>query len=198
MRWKWGTPLTLETENYILSSIDPKNIPDELIAWYADKETMVHMNDMTDLNRDQLAELFSSFDNKYKFALLARSKMDNAPVGIFRIFLEPKNSKADTSVLVGNKDYWGKNAVIEIRTRILDFLFTALKLNKVCGSIRARNFPALFNYTKQGFAKEGILKQQVCGRDGTFEDVVIFGMLRDTWLEKRNKELRKQQEGQAI
>lgn len=197
MKWKWGTPLTLETENYILSSIDSKNIPDEFVGWYADEETMRHINDMANLNRDQLSEMFSSFDNKYKFALLARSKKDNAPVGIFRIFLDSRNAKADTSVLIGNKNFWGKNVVIEIRTRLLDFIFGVFKLNKVCGNIRARNFPALFNYTKQGFTKEGILKQQVRGRDGSFEDVVVFGMQRDTWLKKRQG-ISKQQENLQV
>ncbi len=189
MTWKWGTPLTLKTENFELHSIDANQIPDQMIDWYADADTMLHMNDDPNLDRDQLSRMFSIFDNKYKFALLVRSKTDGTPVGLFRIFLDGRHHKAETSILIGNKDYWGKNAVIEIRERIMGFLFNGIKLNKICGSVRARNFPALFNYTKQGFDREGILKKQVLGRDGNFEDVVVFGMLREKWLEKNKAQI---------
>lgn len=186
MSWKWGTPLTLRTENFELQSIDPNQIPDQLVEWYADAEIMLHMNDDANLTYEQLSQMFSAFDNKYKFALLAKSKKDGEPVGLFRIFIDGRNHKAETSILIGNKKYWGKNAVIEIRERIMRFLFDGIKLNKVCGNVRARNFPALFNYTKQGFEKEGVLKKQVLGRDKNFEDVVVFGMLREKWIEMKN------------
>lgn len=189
MNWKWGTPLTLETKRFILKSIDPENIPEELITWYADPEVMLHMSDQPNLNQQQLSSLFSVFNNKNKIALLAFDKRDDTLVGLFRIFINPQNARAETSVLIGNRKYWGDNVVIEARTRIQDFLFFSLKLHKICGYVRARNFPALFNYARLGFSKEGIAKEQVRGRDGTFEDVVNFGLLRSTWQEKRRMEL---------
>lgn len=191
MRRLKGNPITLQTENYILQSINPEDIPDEIVNWYGDPETMRHMNDTMNLDKNQLSQMFSVFDNKFRIALLARSKIDNAPVGLFRIFVEGRNWRAETSVLVGNKDYWGKNTVIEIRSQIMHFLFTGLRLNKISGNVRARNFPALLNYTKQGFDREGILKKQVRDRDGNFEDVVIFGMLKEKWENKRKAELEK-------
>ena len=190
MKWEWGTPLILETPRFILKSIDPKNFPEDIVKWYADPDVMLHMSDNANLNRSQLTRLFSTFNNKNKIALLAFDKKNDVPIGIFRVFINPQNARAETSVLIGNKDYWGDNVVIEARTRIQDFLFSAMKLNKICGYVRARNFPALFNYTRLGFSKEGITKQQVRARDGTFEDVIVFGLLRSTWQRKRDEEMR--------
>ncbi|MEH6405634.1 MAG: GNAT family protein [Sneathiella sp.] len=189
MNWEWGTPLILETPRFILKSIDPENFPDDIVKWYADPDVMLHMSDQANLTRPQLTRLFSTFNNKNNFALLAFDKENSVPIGLFRIFINSQNARAETSVLIGNKDYWGDNVVIEARTRIQDFLFSAMKLNKICGYVRARNFPALFNYTRLGFSKEGITKQQVRARDGTFEDVIVFGLLRSTWQRKRDEEM---------
>ncbi|MBL4739845.1 MAG: GNAT family N-acetyltransferase [Sneathiella sp.] len=189
MIWEWGTPLILETQRYILKSIDPSDFPDDIVKWYADPEVMQHMSDQPNLNRQQLKNLFNGFNNKTSFALLAFDKENEVPIGIFRIFINTPNARAETSVLIGNKDYWGERMVFEARTRIQNFLFSAMKLNKICGYVRARNFPALFNYTRLGFSKEGVTKEQVRARDGSFEDVIVFGLLRSTWQKKRNSEV---------
>ena len=184
MRWEWGTPLRLDTENYVLQSVDANNIPAEMKDWFADPEVMRFMNDPMHMDEEALKKRFSRFDNKQLFALIIYARDIKKPIGLMRIFVEQAHLKAETSILIGNKDYWGRNTVIEVRERVLRFFFTAMKLNKITGSVRARNFPALFNYTRQGFEKEGILKQQMRGRDGQFEDVVLFGLLRESWEKK--------------
>jgi RimJ/RimL family protein N-acetyltransferase len=182
MKWSIGTPLHLITEHYSLVSISDRMVTDEVIQWFSDREVMQFMNDPMDQSCQSLQKTFSAYDNRNNFALMITLKNQFVPIGIFRIYLEPRNSLCYTSVVIGNKDYWGKGVVLEVRSTIMRFLFASLKLNKICGNVRARNFPALFNYTKQGFIKEGVRKQQVRNREGGFEDVVEFGMVRQDWL----------------
>ncbi|MFT6557369.1 GNAT family N-acetyltransferase [Sneathiella sp.] len=181
MYWKWGTPLTLETPNYVAKSVDAENLPEQLIEWFSDEELLEFLEEKVGQSRTELQKKFARFNNKSLFALLIYARDIKQPIGILRIHIELKNSRAETSTIIGNRDYWGKNAVIEVRERMMRFLFTGVKINKISGSVRARNFPALFNYTKQGFRKEGILKQQVTANDGSFEDVVVFGLLKSEW-----------------
>lgn len=187
MIWEWGTPLTLETPNYILKTVDPDTLPEEMVGWFQDPEVMRFMNDPMNQSLEQLKNRFSRVNNKTLFAFIIWAKEEQKPIGLFRFYIEKSNSKAETSILIGDKDYWGKNVVLEVRERILRFIFTALKLNKVSGSVRGRNFPALFNYTKQGFKKEGVLRKQARNHLGEFEDVVVFGLLRDEWLTMRDE-----------
>ncbi|WP_169569890.1 GNAT family N-acetyltransferase [Sneathiella limimaris] len=181
MRWAYGTPLTLETEHYSLTSVDPDNIPDEFVTWFADPEIMRFMNDPMNLDKQQLGQYFSTYNNKTRIALLIRDKGNQRPVGIFKVYVERPHARCHTSVLIGDRAYWGKGVVIEVRERIIRFLFTAYKLEKICGFVRARNFPALFNYTKQKFVKEGVLRKHMRNHDGDLDDVVEFALFREDW-----------------
>lgn len=183
MKWRFGTPLRLASANYVLTSIDPKTIPEEFVDWFADPEVMRFMNDPTNMTKDQLSKYFSTYNNKTRFALAITEKATQKPIGIFKIYIEAYNNHAHTSVLIGDKSYWGKGVVLEIRERAIAFLFQGIRLNKICGYVRGRNFPALFNYTKQKFTKEGIRKQHMRNHEGGLDDVVEFALMRDEWLE---------------
>ncbi len=186
MKWVYGSPLTLSTENYILSSVDPTNLPEEMVGWYSDLDVMRFMNDPMNLTPPQLEKYYTSYNNKSRFALLITERATGQAIGIFKIYIEHPDQQGMTSVLIGNKDYWGKGVVLEVRERVLVFLFSAFRLNKVCGYVRGRNFPALFNYQKQHFIKEGVRKQHVKNKEGGFDDVVEFAMMRDDWLKRKN------------
>ncbi|MEH6477732.1 MAG: GNAT family protein [Sneathiella sp.] len=188
MRWKFGTPLTLETENYILRSIEPAHIPGEMVAWFADKEVMRYMNDPMDMDNSQLARFFSNYKNSANFALLIHDRATKKPIGIFRIHLDFKSEIGNTSVMIGDKDFWGASVVLEVRERIIQFLFSAMKIEKICGSVRSRNLPALFNYSRQHFKKEGVRIRQIRNREGGFDDVVEFALFKEDWLEQKRVE----------
>ncbi|MBL4666269.1 MAG: GNAT family N-acetyltransferase [Sneathiella sp.] len=195
MRWKFGAPLTLETENYILQSLEPAHIPGEMVAWFADDETMRYMNDPMNLDISQLSQFFSGYKNNHRIALLIYKRTTKKPIGIFRIYLDLRNERAVTSVMIGDKNFWGASVVLEIRERIIQFLFTTFRIEKICGNVRARNLPALFNYSRQHFKKEGIQVRQIRNREGKFDDVVEFALFKEDWLkQKRTEHAAKQNE----
>ena len=58
--------------------------------------------------------------------------------------------------------------------------FIELRLHKVCGQVLARNERSLRFHEHQGFAREGVLRQQHF--DGqAYQDVVCFGLLASEW-----------------
>lgn len=99
---------------------------------------------------------------------------------------DPVHRCGETSVVIGDQAYWGKNVVIEARTALLNFLFDRVGLHKILGRPHGRNFSSIFNYKAQGFRCEGILKEQMRSiKDGERLDQLIFGITKKEWYEKR-------------
>ena len=108
-------------------------------------------------------------------------------IGFFAAFPNPKTRVALTNIVIGDKDYWGKHVVQEVRAAMLYFLFQGLGMEKVKGEIKGRNYPSIFNYKAMGFTSEGILRNEIPCFSGGRTDVFIFGLLREEW-EAQNKE----------
>ncbi|MBE7637907.1 GNAT family N-acetyltransferase [Sneathiella sp. P13V-1] len=188
-----GPDINLETKNYVLRSVKDGHITDAVVSWYSDKEVMRFMNDRMDLSRENLCKMFNRYDNRDNYAVFIQDKENGNPVGIFRIYIDRRHNQATTSIMIGNKEYWGKNVVLEVRNIFLDTLFKKVKLRKVCGFVRGRNFPAHLNYMKQGFTKEGVRRQHFLNRDKEYEDIVEFGLLSEEWFAREDI----QKEGQG-
>ncbi len=62
-----------------------------------------------------------------------------------------------------------------------------MKVAKVYGRLHARNHASIFNYKAQGFTCEAILRRHEVGPDGERRDMLMFGLLREEWLEARTK-----------
>ncbi len=94
---------------------------------------------------------------------------------------------ARTNVVIGNKEYWGRGVPLEVRDKALEILFEVFKVDKVYGRMHARNHASIFNYKAQGFTCEAILRQHEIGPDGERRDMLMFGLLREEWAERRSK-----------
>ncbi len=167
----------------------PEDITDRYIAWAKDPELMENLNTPARIvNRKQLESYIKKFDNRTKFHLGVFDKTNDHHLGFFTVYSDTKNRSAQTNVVIGDRDYWGKGVVLEARGAILDFLFDVLGVQKVWGTPFERNFPSIFNYKAQGFTCEGVLRKHVVSVQGKRVDQYIFGLLRDEWRARRKKE----------
>ena len=97
-----------------------------------------------------------------------------------------KYKRATIGVLIGDKNYWGKNAVNETRSKIIDWLFDEKGINKIESGPMSNNYLAIFNLTKQGWQNEGILKEHYL-IDGKKVDSVQYGITKTEWKELKDK-----------
>ncbi len=179
--WIPGKPLELETEEYRLRSLTAADATDTYVAWWNDPEVQNSLGfQPRRWGRGEAVRHIRKFDNRRRFHLGIFPRDRELPVGFISIFLEPEE-RALTNVVIGDKDFWGRRIVLEVRARVLAFLFDDLGVVKVYGRIDARNFPSIYNYKAQGFICEGILRQHGRGLDGTRHDLLMFGLLRDEW-----------------
>ena len=187
--WTPGTPVHLTTDRFIIRSTTPKDITPKFLKWQNDRELRIGQNQRgPKMDRVKMLNVLSKNDNARRFLLLITTRLGNAPIGFFAANVAPTDKVAETTVVIGDRNWWGKGVVTEARARLVDFLFDEVGLNKVMGRPHARNLPSIFNYRAQGFKCEGILRQQMTSIvDGESIDQMVFSMLRDEWKALKEK-----------
>ena len=130
MSWTPGALLSLTTERFELRTMTREDVTEELLTWLADPEVMAGLNlPRQRLSRVQAVRWVLSHDNQQRFFLAICPREASAPVGFFTISCNVGHETADTSVVIGNRDWWGQNVVVECRSAILDFLFDEMGLH---------------------------------------------------------------------
>ena len=183
--WEPGASVRLETPRFIVRSMAREDVDAAFLGWLADPEVMLGLNlPRRQLSRLQAVRWVLGFDNRARFCLgiYPRSESGGATIGFFTVVCDPNSRCADTSVVIGERSWWGRNVVIETRRELLDFLFDRLDLHKVTGRPHGRNIASIFNYKALGFTCEAVLREQLRSiRDDSRLDQLIFGMLRSEW-----------------
>mgnify|MGYP002631792927 FL=1 len=182
--WTPEKPLVLETERFVLRPLRAEDATDTYIGWWNDAEIQEGMGaGPRNWGREHAERHIANFDNRQRFHLGIFPRGKDLPIGFFAIFLEPAGV-ARTNILIGDKAFWGARVPLEVRSRVLDFLFLTLRLEKVYGKIHGRNYPSIFNYKALGFTVEGVQRAHVAGPGGKRLDITLFGILRDEWLQR--------------
>lgn len=110
--------------------------------------------------------------------------IDNKPIGYAGfINIDLKNSKAESYMGIGEKQYWGKGYAKDIRRILLEYAFKELGLNKVYSYIWVENKKMINLNKSMGFKIEGTLEKDVFSH-GEFRDRVIMSILKTNYLTK--------------
>ncbi len=72
---------------------------------------------------------------------------------------------------------WGKGYMTEILTRVIDFAFDELGLNRIEADHFAENPASGRVMEKSGMKKEGYARQKYC-KEGVFHDAVLYAILK--------------------
>ncbi|MDF2520434.1 MAG: acetyltransferase [Clostridia bacterium] len=127
-------------------------------------------------------ESISAFSDNYSFAIetLQEGKYIGG-CGVNK--LDWKNSVATVGIFIGDKDYWGKGYGTDAMKVLVKFIFEQMNINKVKLFVYSFNERAVKSYEKCGFAREGVLRQEIF-RDGKYHDEYIMGILKDEFFQK--------------
>jgi ribosomal-protein-alanine N-acetyltransferase len=82
---------------------------------------------------------------------------------------------SDVSIVIGDKEQWGKGYATEAITLLSDCIFHKLRAG-AC----VENMGCIKAFTKAGFIIEGMEKESVyC--DGEWRDIAVMGLLKSDW-----------------
>ena len=186
--WKHYKTLKIKTKDFSLLSLNENDITDLQVSWLKDKQVIRWLNSYYKKHTIQsLKEFVKKFDNYNSFHLGIFINDKKIQIGNFSILIDHFHKTAEIRVLVGNKDWWGKGVVLQCREAIIDWLFLELNLYKVYGSPLVKNIAAIFNYQKQGFECECILKNHKLTEYKERCDVAIFSLYREDWIKRLKK-----------
>jgi len=182
-----GRPITLATERFVVRSLTPADASDRWCNWSADADVMGPLNVPANrMSKDQLARYIAHHDNDRAYLVGVFTKAMNQHIGFYMIELNKTHATASFNLVIGDKHFWGKGVVNEVRAALLDEFFERRGIEKAYGTPLARNFPAVFNYKAQGWKLEGIMRGQCKSVvDGSRLDQYHFGMLRDEWRARK-------------
>lgn len=107
---------------------------------------------------------------------------DGTPVGWIDLFnIDPKNSKAEAGIAI--PDPRGRGLAGLAGRKFLALAFEVWGFNRIACRVLASNAYAVRCAELFGFVREGVERQAVL-RDGRFEDVVFFSMLKEDFRKK--------------
>jgi len=182
-----GPPIRLETANYVVRSIEHGDVNEDYRDWTHDQEIMAGVNSApTQMTIEDMHKYVDRFDNRNSFHFgIFDKNAGNRMIGFYVIYRDRRHNLAQTNVVIGDKNYWGKAVVLETRSAVLDFLFDVVKVGKIWGNPMVRNIRSVFNYKAQGFVAEGVLRRHRVDPDGKRVDQVMFGLLPEDWERQR-------------
>ena len=174
----------LSNKNIFLREVNIEDVNERYYSWLNDPqigeflETRYHPH-----SKENITEFVKSMDGNSNEILLAICIL-NSDLHIGNIKLGPINwihGFADVSLLIGDKEYWGKGIATQAIKLISKFAFEKLNLNKLKAGCYQENVGSKKAFLKAGFELEGILKSQ-WRLDNSFQDELILGLLREKYF----------------
>jgi diamine N-acetyltransferase len=171
----------LEGERIILRSLEW----DDLVyiqKWSNDSELRGLIGEIAPMTMDEAREFYERVRKDEQRAWFVIVLKEDGRVigeaGLLRIF--PAWRTTDLSIILGERDSWGRGYGTEAIHLLLDYAFGCLKLHRVAIGVVDFNEVALRFYEKVGFKREGVQ------RDGyyfehEYRDFVMMSILENEY-----------------
>ncbi|MEE9139345.1 MAG: GNAT family N-acetyltransferase [Alphaproteobacteria bacterium] len=179
--WKPGRPVRLETERFLVRSLTPADVTDRYVGWFHDPKVMDYVAMPRGLTRKQLVKYVESFDNVSRFNLGIFTKETGLLIGYYTAECSPTSKVATLTVVIGDRDYWGKRAAVRGAAVVMDFLFETLGAHKLVGRVYSGNRSAIALNKLGGLREEGVLREHEWVPPDGWRDIVLMGLLREEW-----------------
>lgn len=175
----------LATERFVLATAQPQEITDAHLAWFNDHEVRQHLalaGGVYDLAMVKTFAQGHNTETSFLFWIATQDARDR-PIGFAQLFITRAHALAQTSICIGDREWWGKGAISEARSAVLDFAFRKMGCEKVYGHCQKPNAAALYNYQAEKWEFEAILRRH--HQIGTKRvDLIQYAMFRDEWMRR--------------
>lgn len=167
------------TDRFILTPLKQSDISEKYLGWMKDQQVIATLDPKKDQSIESLTSYLHSHNmiNDFLFGIFTKN-YDH--IGNISFRSKPQHRTATCGVMVGEKEYWGKGVVLEVREKLIDWAFTELGIEKLEAGCHHTNIPAVFNFKKQGWDLEGVRKRHFI-IDGKYIDVYMYAIFKDKW-----------------
>ncbi|NLX15029.1 MAG: GNAT family N-acetyltransferase [Phycisphaerales bacterium] len=131
------------------------------------------------VRQQEWIETLSKDPTQTVFGIVARE--DRRLIGTVGLTnIRAAERSADLGISVGEVAWWERGYGREAVRLMVRYGFEELNLNRIGLQVYSDNWRAIRCYQKAGFVHEGCLSQAAY-RNGRYQDVYLFAMLRDQW-----------------
>lgn len=181
---------TIKTQRLVLRRFAPDDAALMFKNWAHDDRVTKYLlwdpHESVDVSSGKLSEWVEQYskDNCYHWAI----ELDGEPVGSIGVVeIEDKHSRGTIGYCIGY-DYWNKGIVTEALQAVIDYMFDNVNMNKLYAYHDVENIASGRVMEKCGMVQEGLLREDMLRRDGSYADMRLFGIMRSEWKAKRKTE----------
>lgn len=181
---KAGLRIHIETENLITRTMRAADVTEDFVQWFNDPQMLQGLNlAALHFSLDGLRAFVASFDNVQHFLIGIFSKADGKIVGFYNFTVNAQHRVATLTLGADPHIHIGRHILKESWPLLCEELFNKTKIEKITSRVLSTNRKLLFvlihaNY----FVYEGLLKQEILGKNGKRLDVMVISCFKDPSL----------------
>jgi len=175
--------ITLTTPRLTLRRITPGDTQAMYENWASDNKTTRFMSwdthESADVTRKEISKWVSEYE-KPDFYLWV-IEYDNTAIGTISLHeISDRNEKCEIGYCIGSK-WWNKGIMTEAAAEVIRFAFEEINFHRICALFDKENIGSGRVIQKNGMKQEGLLRENVVRRDGTYGDMAYYAILKKEW-----------------
>ncbi|WP_236570545.1 GNAT family N-acetyltransferase [Paenibacillus sp. An7] len=175
----------LKSDILVLKKVEEEHV-DELFEIYSNDVIFRYCGILPRHNKDTVRKMVGYFERDFnkqtrvKWGIFAEDQPDRL-IGIIEVFdLNHKVNMATMGYFLAEA-YWGRGYATEAVRLVLEFLFLRAGINRVQADVMPQNEVSKKVLLKNGFMKEGTLRQAAIWSGKGVVDREIFGILKEEY-----------------
>ncbi|KEK22833.1 GNAT family N-acetyltransferase [Bacillus gaemokensis] len=186
----FGNFPVLESANLVLRKIEEKHLQ-EVYTIYDNENVFKYCGIIPKHNIQTVSKMIGHFDrdyhkkNRVKWGIFQKNQSDKL-VGIIESM---DFNKKINMVSIGYflaEDYWGKGIATESVHMLVKFLFEEVHVNRIQAEVMPANEVSKKVLLKNGFIKEGLLRQASLWSGKGIVDLEIYGIIKEDYMRNFN------------
>ena len=168
----------IEGKRIYLREVRLSDVNENYYRWMNDPEVIQYLESRFFPNSREMIELYvkqmeESTDIVFMAIIVKDSDKHIGNIKIHRI--NWFHRYAEVSLVIGEKEFWGKGYGTEAINLAVGHAFNTLNLHKLSARMYANNVGSIKAFKKANFFKEGLLKEH-CFCRGSYVDKVLLGI----------------------
>ncbi len=176
----------LESNNLILKQIESKDVQ-EVFSIYNNDKVFEFCGILPKNNINTVAKMIGHFERDYnkksrvKWGIYSKIENDKL-VGIIEAMDFKKKINMTTIGYYLAEEYWGRGIASDAVGLLIEFLFQTVGINRIQADVMLANEASKKVLLKNGFLKEGLLRQAALWAGKGIVDLEVYGIVRSDYV----------------
>ncbi len=176
---------TLETPRLILRRFQPEDAQDVFSNWMGQTEVARYTGWPVLENVFETEGLVTAwcaaYEDPHIYNWAITCKGDGHAIGaVSAVNFSDRHARCEIDYALA-KQYWNTGIMTEALGAVIDYLLCSVGCHKICGCCAAENPASGRVMEKCGMVREGYQRGQYKNREGTYSDLVLYGLLQEDY-----------------